>query len=223
MDYTSWSHLWLLPNRKHIITVTKQIIWMLEYSGFLFLLLDEKALLKASKGVLHLLLAEWFLWRGGIISVLWKSALVMCPLLICVAALLGQLWHLNFSVWHSRAIQNIYKSPHATVIINLNNFAKCAQQKWTKSGMCLLIRIMFLSVCWGPDHVYNLWNHSSSHKWRMFLIRCQIRWNCGPERCWIHWVVEISTLLRWGIMLFIKKKGKCLAAIHIFIFSPVLP
>lgn len=24
---------------------------------------------------------------------------------------------------HSQAIQNIYKSPHATVIINLNNFA----------------------------------------------------------------------------------------------------
>lgn len=67
------------------------------------------------------------------------------PLLTWVAAMLNQLQNLNFYVWHSQAIQNIYKSPRVTLIINLNNFATMHNKNKLKLA-CLLIRIMFLSV-----------------------------------------------------------------------------
>lgn len=52
------------------------------------------------------------------------SPSIILPLLIWVAAMLNQLWNLNFYVWQSGAIQNIYKSPHATLLINWNHFAR---------------------------------------------------------------------------------------------------
>lgn len=52
------------------------------------------------------------------------SPSIIFPLLIWVAAMLNQLWNLNFYVQQSGAIQNIYKSPHVTLLINLNHFAR---------------------------------------------------------------------------------------------------
>lgn len=103
------------------------------------------------------------------------SSRVVCPLPVCVAALPTSIWYLNFSVRRSRAVQNIYKSRHGTVIINLTNFASAHNnnndKKWTKIGLCLLFRTMFLSGRRGGTRVCDLWNRSSSRKRRMFLIR----------------------------------------------------
>ena len=41
-----------------------------------------------------------------------------------VAAMLNQLWNLDFYVRQRGDIENIYKSPHVTLLINLNHFAR---------------------------------------------------------------------------------------------------
>lgn len=176
--------------------------------------LDEKALSRALNDFLHVLLPERFLLRGAIIFALWKSVPVSCvPFWFVLRLCSTSFWYLNFSVQHSQAVQNIYKSGRGTVIINLTNFASehnnNNDKKRTKIGVRLLFRTMFLSVRWGGTRVCDLWNRSSSRKQRMFLMRCQIRRNCGHERCWIYWVTGISSPLRRGMMLCIKKKSKC--------------
>lgn len=63
---------------------------------------------------------------GDVVYFLWLQVYpsVTFSLLIWVAAMLSQLWNLNFYVPQSGAVQNIYKSPHVTLIINLNRFAR---------------------------------------------------------------------------------------------------
>ena len=144
-------------------------------------------------------------------------------LLIWLAAMLNQLWNLNFYVPQSGAVQNIYKSPHVTLIINLNHFARMHNKNELKMA-----------------YVYSSESCSfqSSRAWIMYAIYEIIHPAANRERLWwdvkSDWIVVMKNVeyieseefeLYWDetLCFVLKWKSKCLPAIRILFLSPVLP
>lgn len=93
---------------------------------FFFLVLNEKAF------SICCWLNDFF---GDMVQFLCLKNLLQynISLLIWVAAIHNKLWNLNIYVWHSQALQHIFKSPHVALIVNLNNFASVHNKNGLKT------------------------------------------------------------------------------------------